>query len=84
MLHFITHRSVCCNSFKRSIFRLICHSGLTAIVSVKMTDLANQIKEGGLYCSYEFHCHNYDSERVKGKMYERLLIFDILIHVIHN
>jgi len=28
-------------------------SGLTAFVNVKMTEMANQIKVGGVYCSQE-------------------------------
>lgn len=47
-------------SLKSYIFRLIDHSGLTAIVSVKMMDLANQVKEGGVYLltdsEHEFQC----------------------------
>lgn len=37
---------------KRYIFRQVCLSSLTALVNVKVTEMANQIKERGLHCSH--------------------------------
>ncbi len=78
--------------FKSYVFSLVCLCGLTALVNVKINEMANQIRVGRVYCSQKQSLNSrvnrqFNIERKRGKMdigNHLLLVNCFMIEMLNN